>query len=115
MPESYVTAKVHEALQATGGDKQDAQKLLLTWAVRDQALLIGLAKPHLKSLVIARLEEVMRAHGKDREGPTRQELDALILSHTKGEKRSAIKVPPPKSSHRQASVMRQIADAFKKK
>lgn len=111
MTDSYVDAKIHEALKATQNDKHDAQKLLITWAVRDQALLLGLAKPHLKALALARIEEVLHTSKK---GTSVGEQEALLL-HTKGEKRSALKVPPPKSSRRQASVMHQIAAAFKKK
>ncbi len=113
MSEDYVTAKIHEALKATGGDKKDAQKLLITWAVRDQALLLGLAKPHLKGLVSARIDGAVRGSKKD---DMAEDLEkAIIASRGKAEKRSAVKVPPPKSSERQASVMHQLAAAFRKK
>lgn len=114
MTEDYVIAKIHEALKATDGDKKDAQKLLITWAVRDQALLLGFAKPHLKALVSNRIEQIARGGKKKEEGgPDR--IDPSMLAHTKGEKRHQVKVPPPKSSERQASVMHQLAAAFKKK
>lgn len=112
MTEDYVSAKIQEALKATGGDKKDAQKLLITWAVRDQPLLLGLAKPHLKALVSARIEQSLRG-GKKEESAER--IDPSLLAHTKGEKRHQVKVPPPKTSERQASVMHQLAAAFKKK
>lgn len=117
MPEQYLTAKIHEALKATNGDKKDALKLLITWAVRDQALLLSLAKPHLKELAAAQIDAVVRTVKKGRGSVdvTKEDVETLLQSHTKGEKRSASKVPPPKSSLRQASVMHQIAAAFKKK
>lgn len=118
MTEDYVAARIQEALKATDGDKKDAQKLLITWAVRDQALLLGLAKPHLKALVAARIEEVARKKGGKGEASAHDGLKEGLeaaMSHTKGEKRSHIKVPPPKSSARQASVMHQLAAAFRKK
>lgn len=119
MSEDYITAKIHEALKATDGDKRDAQKLLITWAVRDQALLLGLAKPHLKALAIAKIEEVMRASkksgGNSKAELSKEDVQALIKGHTQGEKRKPVAVPPPKSSARQASVMHQLAAAFKKK
>ncbi|HAX92057.1 MAG TPA: hypothetical protein DCY07_07620 [Rhodospirillaceae bacterium] len=117
MPDQYLTAKIHEALKATSGDKKDAQKLLITWAVRDQALLLGLAKPHLKELAATQIDLVLHDFKKSKLGATlsKEDMETLIQSHTKGEKRSAIKVPPPKSSVRQASVMHQLVDAFKKK
>ncbi len=116
MSEDYVTAKIHEALKATGGDKKDAQKLLVTWAVRDQVLLLGLAKPHLKAIVSARIDQAARGNKKDEEaGDFKKNIDSIISDQSKGEKRRAVKVPPPKSSIRQASVMHQLAAAFKKK
>lgn len=119
MSEAYVSTKVQEALEATGGDKRDAQKLLITWAVRDQQLLLGLAKPHLKAIAAARLEHVSRPEKTSASAEhvelSRKEVDDIIMGQGKGEKRGHIKVPPPKSSERQASVMHQLAAAFKKK
>jgi len=118
MTDDYVKSRILEALKATDGDKRDAQKLLITWAVRDQPLLLGLAKPHLKALAAARIEEVARGSKKSGSGDAKdlkEGLEAAIAGQTKGEKRSHVKVPPPKSSMRQASVMHQLAAAFKKK
>jgi len=109
-----VKVKIQEALKATDNDKKDAQKLLITWAVRDQALLLGFAKPHLRALVAARIEQAVRG-GKKSEGGGAEALDPALLASLKGEKRHLTKVPPPKSSARQASVMHQIAEAFKRK
>lgn len=117
MSEQYLTAKIHEALKATNGDKKDAQKLLITWAVRDQALLLGLAKPHLKELACAHIDQVLRETKRGKASPLlgKEDVATILHSHTKGEKRSAVKVPPPKSSLRQASVMHQIIAAFQGK
>lgn len=117
MSDSYVDAKIHEALQATNGDKKDATKLLVTWAVRDQALLLGIAKPDLKELAQTRVEEVLRKLKKTDvdKALASKEKEAILLGQIKGEKRNPVKVPPPKSSERQASVMHQLAAAFRKK
>ena len=53
MTDEYVRSKIAEALAASGKDKHDAQKLLITWAVRDAPLLLGMAKPHLKAIAAA--------------------------------------------------------------
>ncbi len=118
MTEEYVRAKVKEALDASDGDKHDAQKLLITWAVRDQPLLLGLAKPHLKAIIAARIDHAMRPPKKSGGGDknakfSKSEIDEMIASRPLGEKRSPV-LPPPKSSIRQASVMHHLADAFKK-
>lgn len=116
MSEDYVVSKIREALQATDQDKRDAQKLLITWAVRDQALLLGLSKPHLKGIVAARIESLFGGDGAgahDKTHFTLKDADAMAASaRPMGDKRSH--VPPPKSSVRQASVMQQLADAYKK-
>lgn len=109
MSDTYVAAKIAEALKVTNGDKKDAVKLLTTWAVRDQALLLGFTKSHLKEMIADRLETSSKGPKKAGSGVFKE---AFVLG---GDKRSAVKVPPPKSSERQASVMHQLAAAFKKK
>ena len=106
MSEDYIRTKIKEALDARGGDKLEAQKLVITWAVRDPPLLLGLAKPHLKTIVAAQIDNVLK---KSKGGAS-----APASARPLGEKRTPL-VPPPKTSHRQASVMRQLAAAFKKK
>ncbi len=117
MTVSYVTAKVKEALEATGNNKRDAQKLLVTWAVRDQQLLLGFAKPHLKGLVADKVGDILNKEKKKSSGKlNKKEIEAIAKEHgTKNEKRKHSKVPPPKSSARQASVMHKLAAAFKGK
>ncbi len=111
MSDSYVASKIQEALKVTNGDKKDAVKLLTTWAVRDQALLLGFTKAHLKTLISDHMEDVsktLKKGGKE----TATNKEAIVIG---GDKRSTVAVPPPKSSERQASVMHQLAAAFKKK
>lgn len=119
MTEDYVAAKIKEALEISAGDKHAAQKLLITWAVRDQALLIGFSKPHLKAIISTRIEHALRAprkvSGSKDAHFSKKEIDAIIASNPFGDKRSGPSVPPPKSSARQASAMHQLVAAFKRK
>jgi hypothetical protein len=118
MTDDYLAAKIHEALQASSQDRQDAQKLLITWAVRDQALLLALTKPHLKAIVAARIEHELRSK---KSGGAKQtefnsgDIDQILASKKPLGDRRAASVPPPKSSQRQANVMKQLAEAFRKK
>ena len=115
MSDHYVDSKINEALKATNGDEKDAVKLIITWAVRDQALLLGLAKPELKTLASERVKELMKRGKKGSESHGHKEAkDAIVFAAGKGEKRHPVKVPPPKTSERQASVMHQLVAAFKK-
>jgi len=111
MSDRYVESKIHEALKATNGDKKDAVKLIITWAVRDQPLLLGLVKSSLKDIAAAQIEDVVRGKKKTAD---KEDSAAIVLGHPK-DKRHPAKVPPPKSSERQASVMHQLVAAFKKK
>ena len=118
MSQSYVSAKIQEALKATGGNKHDAQKLIITWAVRDPTLMLGLAKPHMKGIVAAWIDHENRSGKKKTEkAASFTEADAKAILEGTGahEKRKAVKVPPPKASAHQATVMQHIVDAFKKK
>lgn len=122
MTDDYVRAKIKEALAATDGDKHDAQKLLITWAVRDPSLLLGVTKPHLRAIVAALVEHALRTKGKEDEedsGPDRfskGEIDSILAGgRAPGDKRSHKNVPPPKSTERQASAMRKLAAAFTRK
>jgi hypothetical protein len=120
MTDEYVRAKIRDALTATDDDKHDAQKLLITWAVRDQALLLGMTKPHLKAVAAALIDHALRHKDEDDAGPdkfTRNEIDDIVASgaHAAREKRRASNVPPPKSTERQANAMRKLAAAFTRK
>lgn len=119
MTTDYVGTKVKEALKATNNDKQDAQRLLITWAVRDPQLLIGLTKPHLKAIVNSWIDNTQRAVKKNGGSSrdvrfSKEDIDKMIASSPKSGKRTHI-APPPKTSAKQASVMHQIAAAFKKR
>ena len=116
MSDHYVDSKINEALKATNGDEKDAVKLIITWAVRDQALLLGLAKPELKNLASERVHAALRSTKKGSTAPAhpKENKEAIVFAAGKGEKRQPVKVPPPKTSERQASVMHQLVAAFKK-
>jgi hypothetical protein len=124
MTDNLVRAKIRDALAATANDKHDAQKLLITWAVRDQQLLLGLTKPHLKAIVAAFIEHAMReksSSGKGDTGPDnfpQTAIDDIVTSaklNLPHDKRKKSNLPPPKSTERQASTMRKLAAAFTKK
>jgi len=124
MTDDYVRLKVREALAATDGERHDAQKLLITWAVRDPALLLGIAKPHLKAIAAGLIEHAARAKKSSSEpeddGPdnlSRTAIDDIVADSTQKpfDKRKKSHLPPPKSTERQASTMRKLAAAFTKK
>jgi hypothetical protein len=123
MTDEIVRTKIRDALTAAGGDKHDAQRLLITWAVRDQQLLLGLTKPHLKAIVAAFIEHAVRerASGDADNGPdnfSQTAIDDIVTSarlNMPADKRKKSNLPPPKVTERQASTMRKLAAAFTKK
>ena len=124
MADSIVRAKIKEALIATGHNRHDAHKLLLTWAVRDPALLLSMTKPHLKAIAAGLVDHYVRQQSEksgDDSGtdhPTRTAIDDIVASATirlPSDKRKNSPVPPPKSTERQASTMRKLAAAFTRK
>lgn len=120
MPDSLIKAKIKEALAAAGSNTRDAHKLLITWAVRDPALLLEMTKPHLKAIAAGLVDHHIRhaAPESDEGGPdslSRSTIDDIISSaaiRLPRDKRKAPNVPPPKSTERQASTMRKLAAAF---
>lgn len=124
MTDDIVRIKIREALAVTGNNKHDAQKMLITWAVRDQQLLLGLAKPHLKAIVATFIDHALReksSAGEGDNGPdhfSQTAIDDIVMSaklNVPHDKRRKSSVPPPKSTERQASTMRKLAAAFTKK
>jgi len=123
MPESLVRAKIKEALIATGHNRHDAHKLLLTWAVRDPALLLSMTKPHLKAIAAGLVDHYIRQHADDAvddgdpEKLSRSTIDDIVASGSRlpTDKRRNSPIPPPKSTERQASTMRKLAAAFTRK
>ena len=124
MTDEYVRTKIHEALAATGDDKHDAQKLLITWAVRDPSLLLGMTKPHLKAIAAALVDHALRSKGDSKtergeSGPDRFSKSEIsdIITGASGPKdrRTPRNIPPPKETERQASTMRKLAAAFTRK
>jgi len=120
MIDDYVRLKIRDALAATDDNKHDAQKLLITWAVRDQTLLLGMAKPHLKAISASLVEHVMKSKNKERDsGPDQFSPGAINDMIASGiipkDKRNPRNLPPPKSTERQANTMRKLAAAFTRK
>jgi len=121
MTDDYVRAKIKEALAQTDNQKHDAQKLLITWAVRDPVLLLGMAKPHLKAIVAAMIEHAIRTKDSKGAGDTgpdtfsKSAIDDIISGPSPRDRRGGKNVPPPKSTERQATAMRKLAAAFTRK
>ena len=116
MTVSYVTAKVKEALDATENNKQAAQKLLVTWAVRDQQLLLGFSKPYLKGLVADKISEILGKQKKASNNLSKDDIENIVQEYgAKSERRQYSKIPPPNFSAHQSSMVHKIAAAFKKK
>ena len=123
MPDGLLRAKIKEALDVAGQNRRDAHKLLLTWAVRDHALLLALTKPHLKAIASGAIDHYWRRmeealpEDEGTDGFSSSTIDDIVASGTmlnSGDKRKST-VPPPKSTERQASTMRRLAAAFTKK
>lgn len=72
MSNSYVDGKVRDALVAAKGSRATAQKLLMTWAVEDPQLMLGIAQPFLKAIAAAAVERGARqlSGGGGRAQPT---------------------------------------------
>ncbi|MFA4993731.1 MAG: hypothetical protein WC521_00265 [Bdellovibrionales bacterium] len=122
MPESLMRAKIKEALAATGQNRHDAHKLLITWAVRDPALLLAMTKPHLKAIATGHIDHYLRLtsdNNVDDSSPeklSRSAIDDIVSSsRLPSDRRQNPAVPPPKSTERQASTMRKLAAAFTRK
>lgn len=121
MTTDYVQEKAALALQATAGDKDAAQKLLLSWAARDQALLLGLAKPHLKGMVAFALDQAARLEVPEELPPEDSAERRRALGAQPGLRRSASPAELQTEAQnildptRQADTWQAIAAAFKKK
>lgn len=125
MIDDHIRGKISEALAATSRNRRDAQRLLVTWAMRDPALLLRMTKPHLKAITTALIEHFLRTE-KDAadadQGPdfiTRTAIDDIVASAKSGrrgpDRRGNRNLPPPKSTERQATTMRRLAAAYTKK
>ena len=77
--EIYLKAAVHAALE-NGQTRMEAQRILLSQALRDPALLIALTKPHLKAIVSHALD---RFAGKAVSGSTSSSTTEGRISATK--------------------------------
>ncbi|MDD4615777.1 MAG: hypothetical protein PHW76_01470 [Alphaproteobacteria bacterium] len=123
MPESsLIQEKIKEALIAMGNNKHDALKLLITWTIRDHALLLAMTKPHLKAIASGHIDSYLRNRGEGKtlepfgaDSISPHAIDDIISSSRSDRRGRGETVPPPKSSERQASAMRRLAAAFTKK
>jgi hypothetical protein len=124
MADTLIRTKIKEALAAAGNNRHDAHKLLLTWAVREPALLLAMTKPHLKAIASGLVDHYMRQRAEaatddsSSDNLSRAAIDDIVASaavHLPMDKRKASKIPPPKSTERQATTMRKLAAAFTKK
>jgi len=121
MTDDYVRAKTAEALATAGNDRHDAQKLLITWAVRDQPLLLGMSKPHLKAIAATLIDHALRNREQETTGDPGPDkfphsaIEDMIAAGAPKDRRVPRNIPPPKSTDRQASVMRKLAAAFTRK
>ena len=119
MTQDYVQDKAQRALIATQGDQDAAQKLLIAWAVRDQGLLLGLAKAHLKSLTKLALGEAAKTmiNPAQRKEP----LPASVLTRLMNQvgvrqnPHEEMMELPVLDPVRQAQTWQAIAESFKKK
>ncbi|MEJ0062910.1 MAG: hypothetical protein WDO70_06830 [Alphaproteobacteria bacterium] len=123
MTEDYAQTKARQALSAMRGNKDEAQKLLIAWAVRDQTLLLGLAKPHMKSMASFALDQAAKEiaeHGGVKGGTLPPDILSRIMDQvglrrsvpaSQGAEQEPILVDPV----RQANTWQTIAAAFKKK
>jgi hypothetical protein len=122
MSESLMRAKIKEALAAAGQNRHDAHKLLITWAVRDPALLLAMTKPHLKAIATGHIDHYLRLSAEGEPEDVSSEKfsrtaisDIITSTRLPTDRRQNPAVPPPKSTERQASTMRKLAAAFTRK
>ncbi len=122
MSHDHVQERAQQALIATQGDVDAAQKLLVAWAVRDQELLLGLAKSHLKALALAALEQTgkhMITPSQQRVAPLPPETLARLMNQPGVRRHKATSLQPEESPlldpERQAQTWQAIAKSFKKK
>lgn len=59
MSQSYLEKRVKAALAEAQGSKMGARKLLLSWVISDQQLLLGMVRRHLPALAMQAVEFVL--------------------------------------------------------
>lgn len=119
MTQDYVQDKAQRALIATQGEEEAAQKLLIAWAVRDQTLLLGLAKAHLK--VLAKTALAQAAQNMVNPAQRKEPLPAGVLTRLMNQ--VGVRRGTPEGTEelsvldpvRQAQTWQTIAESFKKK
>lgn len=60
MSDPYLDAKVKEAAAQASGSKRLAQKTLVSWAIKDERLMLSLVRPYLPAIVAAAVDRAMK-------------------------------------------------------
>jgi len=60
MSDPYLDAKVREAAAQASGSKRLAQKTLVSWALKDERLMLSLVRPYLPAIVAAAVDRAMK-------------------------------------------------------
>lgn len=112
MSDSYVDGKVREALQAAKGSPSVAQKLLITWAVKDPELLLGMAQPFLKAIAGAAVARAGRRSSapKPASGALSREALERVLSRMGEADDGDLPPQPQRRAAAPAAPIRQAPD-----
>ena len=119
MSQEYVKDKSLEALDASGGNKQEAAQLLRVWSESDSALKTALVSPFLSNIcglaIQSATAETMASNATKQSG--RNSLlsaiaspETLTMSSTRQPQS-----PPPRSSARHQKAIALLAASFSKK
>jgi hypothetical protein len=99
MSDSYVAARIREAVAAAEGSRARAQRILLAWTQTDDRLLRGLAAPFMKAIVTSAVERATRpARGGAPAGRRELSPEALDLVLAKLASRDAGPAPARSTS-----------------
>ncbi len=128
MSREYATSRVKDALEQADGNHLKAYRIIIDWLKNDHSLLVGIAEPHLKSIVTHAISHVDQKPIQDE---AKQEItgdkgdpigEALVEGLTVGSNAAKFgeKTPegtpkPQKASQSHIDAMKQIAEASKDK
>ena len=119
MSQEYVKDKSLEALDASGGNKQEAAQLFRVWSVSDSALKSALVSPFLSNIcglaIQSATAETMASNATKQSGRNSL-LSAIASSETLT--MSSMRQPhspPPRSSARHQKAIALLAASFSKK
>lgn len=135
MSQEYARARVKEALEQSDGNYMKAQRMLLNWIEKDANLLLGLAGPHMQSIISYAIghelsdeqektggtAKVIKGKGGAKKATVREEdlgdFGKSLLSSLKGGPRFGEEQPrgtvsrPGKASQKHVDAMRMLATA----